>query len=136
VCPFYRDREGVGASGGGGGINASHFDIERKKGGQWGGEAIRWGKSIGRRACYRGGRRMVGRPGRQRAVAPDRGGGSVLLDWRKEKAGWAFWPKGFLGWTVLLGRADRVGRNQIKSFSNFYLNSRIWQDFKILYKEI
>jgi hypothetical protein len=33
VCPFYRDREGVGASGGGGGINASHFDIERKKGG-------------------------------------------------------------------------------------------------------
>jgi hypothetical protein len=45
-------------------------------------------------------------------------------------------PKGFLGRTVLLGRADRVGQNQIKSFSKFYLNSEIWQDFKNLYKEI
>jgi hypothetical protein len=45
-------------------------------------------------------------------------------------------PKCFLGQTVLLGRADRVGQNQIKSILNFYLNSGIWQDFKNLYKEI
>jgi hypothetical protein len=58
----------------------------KEKGGQWGGEAIRWGKLVGRRACHGGGRRAAGRPGRQHAAAPDRGGGSVLLDWRKEKA--------------------------------------------------
>jgi hypothetical protein len=40
--------------------------------------------------------------------------------------------KGFLRWTVLLGRADRVGRNQIKSFLNF----GIWQDYENLHKEI
>jgi hypothetical protein len=41
-----------------------------------------------------------------------------------------------LGPDCVAWRADRVGQNQIKSILNFYLNSGIWQDFKILYKEI
>jgi hypothetical protein len=36
----------------------------KEKRGQWGGEAIQWGRSGGRRACHGGGRRAVGRPGR------------------------------------------------------------------------
>jgi hypothetical protein len=51
------------AEAGGGGINATLFSIERKKGEQWGGEAIRWEKPGGRRACHEGGRRAAGRLG-------------------------------------------------------------------------
>jgi hypothetical protein len=40
---------------------------------------------------------VAGRPGRQRAATPDRGGSSDLLDWRKEKVGWAFWAERLLG---------------------------------------
>jgi hypothetical protein len=72
----------------------------KEKGGQWGREAIRWGgggKPGSHRACHGGGRRAAGRPGRQRATVPDCGGGSVLLDGRKEKAGWAFWAERLLG---------------------------------------
>jgi hypothetical protein len=69
----------------------------KAKGGQWGGEAIWWGKLSGRRACHGGGRRAAGRPGRQCATVPDRGGGSVLLDRKKEKADWAFWVERLLG---------------------------------------
>jgi hypothetical protein len=71
--------------------------VKEMGGGQWGGEAILWGKAGGRRACNGGGRRTAGRPGRQRAAAPDQGGGSVLLDRRKEKVGWAIWAKRLLG---------------------------------------
>jgi hypothetical protein len=60
---------------------------------------------------------------------------SCLTGGRRRPAG-PSGPKGSLGRIVLLGRADRVGRNQIKSFLNFYLNSGIWQDFENLYKEI
>jgi hypothetical protein len=71
--------------------------LNEKKGGQWGGEAIRWGKPGGWCACHGGGRRAAGRPGWQHVAAPDLGGGSVLLDRRKEKAGWAFWVERLLG---------------------------------------
>jgi hypothetical protein len=64
------------------------------------------------------------------------GGGSVLLDRRKENAGWAIWAKRLLGPDCATGPSSPSGRNQIKSFSNFYLNSGIWQDFENLYKEI
>jgi hypothetical protein len=60
---------------------------------------------------------------------------SCLIGGRRRLAG-PSGLKGFLGRSMLLGRADRVGQNQIKSFLNFYLNSGIWQDFKNLYKEI
>jgi hypothetical protein len=56
---------------------------------------------------------------------------SCLTRGRRRPAGTSG-TKGFLRWTVLLGRADRVGRNQIKSFLNF----GIWQDYENLHKEI
>jgi hypothetical protein len=47
-------------------INAGRFGIERR-GGQWGGEAIRWGGSRAVGALAQGGERKVaGRPGRRR----------------------------------------------------------------------
>jgi hypothetical protein len=106
VRPFYRAGEGGGhrAMVSGGGINARRSALKEKKGeGQWGGEVIRWGKPGGRRACHGGGRRTVGWPGRQRATAPDRGGSSILLDRRKEKAGWAFWAERLLGMDCAAG---------------------------------
>jgi hypothetical protein len=82
---------------GGGSINVGHFGIERKGGGQWGREAIRWGKHGGRCACHGGRRKAAGRPGWQRVTVLDWGGGSLLLDRRKEKVDWAFWAERLLG---------------------------------------
>jgi hypothetical protein len=57
---------------------------------------IPWGKPGSCRTCHGGGRRAAGRSGRQRVAAPDRDGGSVLLDRRKENASWAFWAEWLL----------------------------------------
>jgi hypothetical protein len=64
---------------------------------------IQWGKLGGRRACHGGGRRLPGRSGQQHGVTPDWGGGSILLDRRKEKADWAFWAERLLGLNCAAG---------------------------------
>jgi hypothetical protein len=80
VRPFYRVRGEWGPV-----VAASMpavLTLKEKSGGQWGGVVIRWGMPGGRRACHAGGRMVAGRPGWQHAMAPDWGGGSVLLDRR------------------------------------------------------
>jgi hypothetical protein len=89
---FYRAEEGAVVSGG---INADRFSIERKKG----------ASGEGRR--FSGGSRVVSAPAME-LEGGQRGGrddnvwphpidvGSVRLDWRKEKAGWAFWAERLL----------------------------------------
>jgi hypothetical protein len=79
----------------GGGSQVVGTPTMEEEGGRWGG----WDGSVRRcptgvaaRSCLTGGRRRPARPSG---------------------------PKGFLGRTVLLGQADRVGRNQIKSFFKF-----------------
>jgi hypothetical protein len=130
VHPFYRAGVGVGASAGNAGINADRFGIERKKGGSGEGRRFRGGSLVaGAPAMEKEGGWQGGRDGIVRRCPTVVVAQSYLTGGRRRPAG-PSGPKGFLGWTVLLGR------NHIKSFLNFYLNSGIWQDFENLYKEI
>jgi hypothetical protein len=123
VCaPFIgpgRER-GRRAVAGGGSINASRFSIERKRG------------CSGEERQFSGGSRLVGAPtmeeeggqrgGQDSSVRRRPSGVAARSCWtegRRWPAG-PCGPKSFLCRTVLLGRADRVGQNQIKSFSIFF----------------
>jgi hypothetical protein len=90
---------------------------------------------VGAPAMEEEGGRWGGRDGNVRRRPTGVVARSCLIGGRRRPAG-PSGLKGFLGRTVLLGQADQVGRNQIKSFLNFYLNYGIWQDFENLYKEI
>jgi hypothetical protein len=99
--------------------------LNEKKGGS--GEGRRFGggsRVVGAPAMEEEGGRRGGRDGSMWQRPTRVAARSYLTGGRRRPAG-PSGSKGFLGRTVLLGRADQVGRNQIKSFLNFYLNYRI-----------
>jgi hypothetical protein len=106
------------AAAGSGGINAGRFSIKRKGGS---GDGRRFGGGswvVDVPAMEEEGGRRGGRDGSVRWRPIRVAAQSCLTGGRRRPAG-PSGPKGFLGWTVLLGRANRVGPNQIKILFEF-----------------
>jgi hypothetical protein len=99
----------------------------KEKGGGGSGEGRRFGwgsRLVDAPAMEEEGGQRGGQDGSVRRRPTEVEAQSCLTGGRRRPAG-PSGLKGFLGRTVLLGQTDWVGQNQIKSFSNFYLNSGI-----------